>query len=248
MILERAIPETAAQAALQVYLFGTVDFEAALALQRRLVYQVSGEHEAAALIVCEHPPLITVGRHGSRAHIFLEPEELNARQWRVRWVNRGGGCWLHLPGQFSVYPILSLERMNLGVQEYLERLQRVLITTLSDFTVQAQARPGRIGVYTGNRPVAHIGIAVRDWVTYYGAAFNIGPRLDLFQWLRQGHPEDESMTSLERERHGPVRHSMVRERIVEHFVEQFGFTRTSLFFDHPALRRKATSNAVATTS
>ena len=56
---------TATDVALQAYLLGTVEFEAALALQRRLVYQVSGEPTAAALVLCEHPPLITVGRHGS---------------------------------------------------------------------------------------------------------------------------------------------------------------------------------------
>src|SRR5712691_2702948 len=77
-------------AALQVYLLGLVEFESALVLQRRLAYQVAGDRDGAVLFLCEHPPLITVGRQGSRAHILCEPEELRARQWRVRWVNRGG--------------------------------------------------------------------------------------------------------------------------------------------------------------
>lgn len=244
MMTDRPTLESATDTALQVYLLGTVDFEVALALQRRLVYQVSGERDAAALIVCEHTPLVTVGRQGSRAHIHCEPNELAAREWRVRWVNRGGGCWLHLPGQLAVYPILPLSKRNLGVQEYLERLQQVFVTVLGDFTVQARALPGRVGVWAGNRPVVHLGVAVRDWVSYYGAVFNLGPQLDLFR-LVHAHGE-EPMSSLERERHGPVRHAMIRERLVEHFAQQFGFTRTSLFFDHPALRRKAASNAVAT--
>ena len=82
--------------ALQVYLLGTVDFEALLRFQRRLHYEISGDRSQAALILCEHPPLITVGRHGSRAHILMEPHELQVRGWRVRWVNRAGGCWLRL--------------------------------------------------------------------------------------------------------------------------------------------------------
>jgi len=69
---------------LQTYLLGTVSFEDALALQRRLVYQVSGERSQAALIVCEHPPIITIGRQGSRAHLQLEPEDLRPRRWPVR--------------------------------------------------------------------------------------------------------------------------------------------------------------------
>ena len=105
-------PSPYTDSALQVYLLGTVDFEAALTLQRRLVYQISGERSLAALILCEHPPLITVGRKGSRAHILCGPEELCARRWPIRWVNRGGGCLLHLPGQLAVYPILPLDRLG----------------------------------------------------------------------------------------------------------------------------------------
>jgi hypothetical protein len=56
------------------------------------------------------------------------------------------------------------------------------------------------------------------------------------------------MTSLERERKGPLRMSMVRERLVEHFAKQFHFARTSLFFEHPSLEKRARSNAVATSS
>src|SRR5215831_13834678 len=88
---------TAAGPVLQVYLLGSVDFEAALSLQRRLVFDIAGTRSAAALILCEHPPLITVGRQGSWAHILCGPEELRARRWGVRWVNRGGGTLLHQP-------------------------------------------------------------------------------------------------------------------------------------------------------
>src|SRR2546425_3979032 len=86
-----------AGSALQVYLLGLVEFEAALNLQRRLVYEVSGNRDSAALILCEHPPLITVGRQCSRAHILKEADDLTGRRWPVRWVNRGGGCLLHQP-------------------------------------------------------------------------------------------------------------------------------------------------------
>jgi lipoyl(octanoyl) transferase len=234
----------AADASLQVYLLGNVDFEAALALQRRLVYQVSGEPESAVLILCEHSPLITVGRQGSRLHIRYEPEELRARQWPVRWVNRGGGCWLHLPGQFAIYPIVSLHHFGLGLQDYLTRLSEVFAAVLRDFSVDCQLGPGRVGVRVGARPIAQVGVAVRGWVGYYGGILNVNPDLEPFRLV---HPGVEGpMTSLERERRGPLRVSLVRERLVEYFAERFGFARTSLFFDHPALSRKASADAVAT--
>src|SRR5262249_60022966 len=118
---------------LQAYLLGTVEFEAALGLQRRLVYEVSGDPNRAALLLCEHPPLITVGRQGSRSHILCEPDELRARRWQVRWVNRGGGCLLHVPGQLAAYPVVALDHFGLGVQAYLDRLPQVVTDVLDDF-------------------------------------------------------------------------------------------------------------------
>jgi lipoyl(octanoyl) transferase len=218
-----------------------VDFDAALALQRYLVYQVSGDRDRAALLLCEHPPLITIGREGSRSHILFEPEELQSLAWRVRWVNRGGGCLLHLPGQLAIYPILPLDRLGLGLKEYIDRLQQVLIDVLADFTVCAETRPGKVGVWVGTRPLAHVGVAVRHWVTYFGAALNIHPDPGPFRQVRTGAGE-EPMTSLERERRGPLRPSMVRERLLEHFAARFGFSRTSLFFSHPVLASRSPSS------
>ncbi len=226
----------AGEAVLQAYLLGSVDFEAALAFQRGLVYQVSGDRSTGCLILCEHPPLITVGRQGSRKHILFDPEELAVRQWRVRWVNRGGGCLLHLPGQLAVYPIVALDHLGIGLHEYLERLQQVVLATLADFTVQGQTRPGRAGVWVRDRLIADLGVAVRNWVSYYGIALNINPTLELFRRVRTPDAADGPMTSLERERRGPLRPALVRERLLEHFAAYFPFPRVSLFSDHPSLQ------------
>jgi lipoyl(octanoyl) transferase len=234
---------------LQTYLLGVVEFEAALALQRRLVFEVAGDRGRAALILCEHnPPLITVGRHGSRAHLLCGPEELRARQWSVRWVNRGGGCLLHLPGQLAIYPVLPLDRLGLGLEAYLKRLQEVLVATLDDFGVRSQGRIDQPGVWVSGRLIAGIGVAVRDWVTYYGAYLNINPPLDAFRLLRSSGPDSRPMTSLERERRGPLRPSLARERLLEHFAARFPFTQTICFTQHPSLSRKTTTDAFASRS
>ncbi len=231
---------------LQAYVLGAMEFDAALAFQRRLAFEIAGDRRRAALLVCEHHrPLITVGRHGSRTHILCEPAELRARQWQVRWVNRGGGCLLHLPGQLAVYPVLALEQFGLGLQAYLERLQQVIIDVVDEFGVHAEMRSSQTGVWVGARMLAGVGVAVRDWVTYYGANFNINPALDVFRLVRTGGPDDGPMTSLERERRGPLRPSLPRERLLEHFATRFGFGRVTFFSDHPTLHRKASSDAFA---
>jgi lipoyl(octanoyl) transferase len=230
---------------LHAYLLGPVDFEAALGLQRRLVYQVSGKRSDAALILCEHPPLITVGRSGSRAHILYEPAELAWRGWPVRWVNRGGGCQLHLPGQLAVYPVVALDFLGLGLRAYLDRLQDVLVAVLADFQIRGETRPDIPGVWVGERPVALTGAAVQSWVSYYGAVLNVCPDLEPFRRVRTPRPDDRGMTSMERERKAPLRPALVRERLLEHFSDRFDCRRVSLFHDHALLCRRAPSDAIA---
>ncbi len=219
---------------MRAYLLGTVDFQAALDLQRSLAREVACEGSAAALILCEHPPLITVGREGSASHVRFSREELEARGWPVRWVSRGGGCLLHAPGQLAVYPVVPLERHRLGLAAFLERLQRVLIAVLDDFGVRASLRRGRSGVWVADRPVAGGGLAVRDWVSNFGLALNVNPDPYPFRHVLTGG-DDRPMTTLERERRGRLRPSLVRERVLEHFCAGFGFGAPAVFFGHRSM-------------
>lgn len=226
--------------ALQVYLLGTVEFEALVRLQRRLHFDITGDRRQAALILCEHPPTITIGRQGSRGHIHLEPEELQARRWPIRWVNRGGGCVLHVPGQIALYSIVPLNRLGgSSIADYLGKLGATIGDLLADFSIHANVRVDERGVWAGERLLAAVGVSVRDWVTAYGAYVNIHPALDLFRGVTAVADCDWPMTSLERERRGSVRPSLVRARLIEHFLSRFGFSRVSLFTDHPVLEGAA---------
>lgn len=223
------------EAVLQAYLLGTVDFEAALVLQKRLLYDISGNRDQAALILCEHPPCITVGRQGSRAHILYEPEELAHRRWPVRWVNRGGGCMLHLPGQLAIYPIMPLDRAGLNLADYLQRMGLALQDLLAEFHLPTPVEATGTGIFVGPRMLAGFGVAVRDWISYFGAYLNVQPTLDLFRRIRTDRSSDEPMTSLERERRSPVRPSLIRERLIEHWQKRFDFDRVTVFSEHPFL-------------
>jgi lipoyl(octanoyl) transferase len=229
-------------------LLGAVDFEEMMRCQRRLVYDVSGDRSKAILILCEHSPLITIGRDGSRDHIGLEPRDLAAREWPIQWVNRGGGCLVHLSGQLAVYPIVALDRLGLDLQGYLDRLHHVLLDVITKMGVPAAVRSGRPGVWTDGRLLAHVGVAVREWVTYFGAAINVHPDLEPFRRVQVAGPGQPPMTSLARELREPVRDAAVRQQLVESFADEFGFARTFLFHTHPALNRSAANDAVASAS
>ncbi len=233
--------------ALQVYLLGTLEFDALLALQRRLVYEVAGDRDAAVLILCDHPPGITVGREGSRVHVRLSPEALAARRWPVRWVSRGGGAMLHLPGQVAAYPVISLDRAGVTAYEYLARLQAVACELLAEADVPAVPDPDRPGVRANGRRIAHVGAAVRDGVSSFGLVLNVNPDLDHFRLVHcDGDPRP--MTSAERETVRRVRPTTVRQRLAELIADRFGFDRVSLFHTHPTALPTPTRHAAPTRS
>jgi lipoyl(octanoyl) transferase len=232
---------------LEAFLLGQIDFDVALALQQRLVEQSRDSDDGQiTLLLCEHPTLITIGRSGSPGNVAMQSHLVRSRQIEVRWVNRGGGCLMHSPGQLAIYPIVPLRWHDLSVGEFLHRLQTGVIETLDDLNVPT--RPCRdanasktetmspvTGVWGRTGQLAALGVAVRHWITYYGAYLNVCPPMGLFRLVETEHAP---MSSLVAERCGPVRMPSVRSALVSRLAECFGCDRYHLYTGHPMLRRK----------
>ncbi len=226
---------------LEIYMLGLVDFLDVQTLQRRLVYDL-GEGGGASLILCEHPPTLSVGRTGSRSHIAVDDRRLSSLGVQVHWVNRGGGCILHLPGQLSAYFAVSLETLGLDLSRYLEGLHSAVLGVLDEFDVKGTTRSDLAGVFLGNARVATVGVAVNRWVAYHGLTLNVGPYLEPFEWLL-----DEPgiglfplrQTSMEARRQRPTPMPKVKESLVRQLERVFKLERHHLFTQHPLIRRKA---------
>jgi lipoyl(octanoyl) transferase len=234
---------------LEVYLLGAVDFDEVQTLQRRLVYDL-GERPGAALILCEHPPTISVGRSGSRAHIAADDDELRSMDLPVRWVNRGGGCTLHLPGQLVGYLMLSLPAFGFDLKRYVDGLHRLLIDVLAEFDLTGSTRPGVPGVFlgTGASRVATVGVAVGRWIASHGFTLNVGAYLGPFRLIEEpaapGLPAVR-VTSMEAWRQRPTPMPKVREAVIRRAEAAFGVERHHLYTSHPLIRRKASVHVFA---
>jgi lipoyl(octanoyl) transferase len=245
--VENCIGGRSPAGALSAFLLGRLDFDTLLSLQRRLVYDIAGERDSGALILCDHPPGITIGREGSRVHVRPGPEELDSRGWPVRWVSRGGGAVLHLPGQVACYPVLALDRLDRTPAGYRDELQQVVVDLLREFDVAGVPDPERPGVRVGGRQVAHVGVAVRNWVSCFGVVLNVDPDLEPFREVHcDGDPVP--MTSVQRETPARVRTATVRQRLVELVAARFGFGRISLFHTLPGVLPRPTRHAAPTRS
>jgi lipoyl(octanoyl) transferase len=235
MHMPEPVRTRALDGSLEVYLLGLVDFDAALFLQERLMMDVAGRDDGyGALLICEHPPLITVGREGSKAEIRCEPEELTAREIAVRWLNRGGGCLVHAPGQLAAYPLLPLACRGWGLAEYRERVELALLDVCRDARIRAWRKPFEAGVFCRGGKVANVGVAVRSWVSSHGLFVNINPRMDLMTLVRSG---DSGASSLSAERGRPVAMPAVRESLIRRLAVRLQYERYHLYTGHPLLRR-----------
>jgi lipoyl(octanoyl) transferase len=232
---------------LEVYMLGLVDLEDAHRLQRRVVYDL-GERGTACLILCEHPPTISVGRSGSRIHILPDDETLRSFGVRTHWVNRGGGCVLHLPGQLCSYLAISLERVGLNLKGYLDGLHQTVIDVLDEFDLQGSLRSDLPGVFLGPERVATVGIAVNRWIAYHGLTLNVGPYLEPFELILEepgiGH-WPLRQTSMEARRQRIAQMSKVRESLIRHVEAVFGLERQHVFTHHPLIRGKTLSHVYA---
>ena len=116
----------------------------------------------------EHPPVFTLGRNASRAHL-IAPGEIP-----VVATERGGDVTYHGPGQIVAYLMLDLPRRGLGVRRLVEAIEEALIGCLGGIGIDARRRAGAPGIYvsaTGEK-IASIGIKVSRGFSWHGVALN----------------------------------------------------------------------------
>jgi lipoyl(octanoyl) transferase len=230
-------PPNAHRDPLEVYLLGLVDYDAALFLQERLIYETSGrEDRTGGLLLCEHPPMVTIGREGSRAYLRAEDREFAARRMEVRWTNRGGGCLVHCPGQLAVYPVVPLDRIGVRPAEYGARLCEAVIDLCTELRVPAWPSEDGRGVSCRLGQFAYVGAAIKAGVTYHGLFVNVSPPMDLVRLVDVG-PGGERQTSLAAQRARPTEMHSIREGLVRHVAAVFGYGRQHLYTGHPLLKR-----------
>jgi lipoyl(octanoyl) transferase len=240
---------------LEVRLLGMVDFDSATALQEWLVYELSGRADTqGALLLCEHPPVISIGREGSRGDVQAEDRDLESARLDLRWVSRGGGAVLHCPGQLAVYPLLPLDRLGLGVAEYRRRLESALLDVCHEARVPAKRLENDPGLWSRGGQIAHFGATVKSWVSQHGIWLNVCPEPAFLRMIRSSaaypavrddelaatQPEgslSSRVTSLQDQLLRRIPMHKIREATIRHVAAAFGYSNVHTYTGHPQLTR-----------
>ncbi len=201
---------------------GLVPYAEVLTLQRRLATLRTEDRLEDILLLMEHPPVITLGRAGQKAHLRVAESSLAALGIEFFEVERGGDMTYHGPGQLVGYPILNLTDHGRDVHGYLRQLEELLIMTLSDFGITAGRSPGRTGVWVGERKIASLGIHVGRWVTRHGFALNVNMDLTPFTLIVPCGIQGAQVTSMVQELSRPISIREVTAILTEHFEAEFG--------------------------
>jgi lipoate-protein ligase B len=209
---------------LWVQRLGRVPYAEALSLQRTLAAsRITGALPQDALLLVEHPPVVTLGRSAKEQHLLASPELLTRRGVEVFEVERGGDVTFHGPGQLVGYAIIDLKRHRQDLHWYLRQVEEALIRALGVFGIDAGRNAGYTGVWTGEatRKIASIGVHARDWVTWHGFALNVTTDLSFFDLIVPCGIQAVTMTSISRELDDDVAWDLVETAVSRAFGDVF---------------------------
>jgi lipoyl(octanoyl) transferase len=131
--------------------------------------------EPGVVLLCEHPPVITLGRSATTAHI------LAAGDIPVERIERGGEVTYHGPGQLMVYPVVRLR----SVVGFLERVAGAIAETCAALGAPGAAwQRDPAGIWLGGQKLAACGIHIARSVSVHGFALNVDTPPEAWRAIR----------------------------------------------------------------
>jgi lipoate-protein ligase B len=175
------------------------------------------------LVLVEHEPVITLGKHGDQAHLLLREDALAARGVDLHRVERGGDITYHGPGQLVGYPIINMRERGISVRDLMRGLEEALIRTVAEWGISAGRIEGLTGVWHAQGKLAALGVAVQGGVSFHGFALNLDPDLTHFQLIVPCGIVGKPVTSMAQVAGAPISMDDVRPVCDRHLREVFGY-------------------------
>lgn len=187
--------------------WGLIDYSEALERMMNLVEEVaSGLHGPGVLVFCSHPPIVTLGRQTQASDVF-------AWTGKTLEVSRGGRATYHGPSQLVVYPVMNLKNPRKGrvaqeIAGFIRLLEDGIVEALAAYGVSSTGKSlqkknpradaaDETGVWVGPKKIASLGIAVKKWISFHGAAINLDQDSKAFAGMNPCGFQTSVMVSLE---------------------------------------------------
>ncbi|MDR2064667.1 MAG: lipoyl(octanoyl) transferase LipB [Prevotellaceae bacterium] len=210
----------------------TLDYCDAWTQQQILLEQLkeeklTGKQSINYLLLVEHPHVYTLGRNGDKQNMLIDAVQMKAKNAKFIKVDRGGDITYHGPGQIVAYPVIRLDMFETGIREYINRLEEVVIRTISEYGIKGERMKDAVGVWidadtTTARKICAIGVKCSGFVTMHGFALNVNTDLTYFDYINPCGFTDRGVTSIEKELKHKVSFDEIKTLIRQNFAEVFG--------------------------
>jgi len=193
---------------------GRIEYERALIWQRSLVKMRRDGLARDTIIMLEHPPVVTVGRDG-------HDENFEKSSTEPVFIERGGDVTWHGPGQLVVYFIFNLTRRGRDLHRFMSNIQEGIIGALGEWGLTGRMDDQYTGVWIGEKKLASIGVAVKHWITFHGAAINLNTDLEEFRQIVPCGLSADVMTSAADQLGRKVDEKEFRKILLAHYSRVF---------------------------
>jgi lipoyl(octanoyl) transferase len=189
---------------------GVEDYSVALERQQKLFNLAvsskvdDGEKQKNILLFVEHPHVYTLGKSGDQNNLLLSSPLLKSKNIAFEKTDRGGDITYHGPGQIVGYPIFDLQSFDIGLREYIHRLEEAVIITLSHYNITGMRDDDAAGVWLEKasgvkHKICAIGVRCSRYITMHGFALNVNTDLNYFNYINPCGFTDRGVTSIQQE-------------------------------------------------
>ena len=180
-----------------------------------------GIHEARrrniipdCLILVEHPGVMTFGRGRNRGNLLVSQQVLVKHGISCVNIERGGDVTYHGPGQLVGYPVFALKSHGIGVLDFVERLEEIMIRMLAMYGISGERDLRNRGVWVKGKKIGFVGIAVRKGISFHGFALNVNLDLFPFQMINPCGLQNIEITSMKNLIEKPIPMELLKNRSI----------------------------------
>lgn len=199
-----------------------IPFREAWSRQEAYVRDIQKGVRPSTLILCEHPPVLTIGREGGEQNVKIDPSLLASQGIEMIPINRGGDITAHNPGQLIGYPLFNLSEYREDLHWFLRSIEDIIMQVLEEHGIASGRVEGKTGVWIEEeRKICAIGLHCSRWVTSHGFALNVNNDLSIFDWIIPCGIPDKEVTSIHRELGKNIDMEDLKEKCRKAYIEYF---------------------------
>jgi lipoyl(octanoyl) transferase len=161
------------------------------------------------VFILEHEAMYSAGKS------FEQKDFVSESKLPIYYAKRGGRVTIHSPGQIVLYPILNLKKRQITVKDYVNTLEKWIITVLQKFNVNGSKDKEGMGVWANGAKIGFVGIRIEKGISSHGICINISNDLTLFDSIIPCGIDGVQITSLEKILDQKISLKEVRDTFIE---------------------------------